>query len=78
MNASASTRADTEIAVEDFGHSRVAEGIRRLLHRQGVGMLTNDALSDLLAMLIEDEQLMQELNARNRAIYAARSTHRTR
>jgi hypothetical protein len=64
------TRADREIAIEDFGRSRVAEAVTRLHRRHGLGILTSDALDELLAMLEADAELQDRLNAANRALSA--------
>jgi hypothetical protein len=64
------TRADREIAIEDFGRSRVAEAVTRLHRRHGLGILTPDALDELLAMLEADAELQDRLNAANRALSA--------
>jgi hypothetical protein len=69
-------RADREIAIEDFGRSRVAEAVSRLHRKQGLGILTSDALDDLLSMLKADEALQQRLNADSRAMYGNRIASR--
>lgn len=61
------TRADREIAVEDFGPSRVREGIITLHRRSGLRMLTDEALDALLQMLVSDARFSERLNAENRA-----------
>jgi hypothetical protein len=69
-------RADREIAIEDFGRSRVAEAVSRLHRKQGLGMLTSDALDELLSMLEADYALQQRLNADSRALYAEHASSR--
>lgn len=62
------TRADRELAVEKYGRIRVLDGINRLFRHNGLGMLTPDALDDLLRGLQADAATEQRINAANRSI----------
>jgi hypothetical protein len=66
------TRADRELAIEDFGRNRVQEGVLRLFLKRGrrLGILTDDAVDELLSDLMADAQLAERIKAANRELRA--------
>lgn len=61
------TRADTEIAIEDFGRSRMAGALNRLFRKHGVGILKDEYADQMLAMLRADEREDERIRAANLA-----------
>jgi len=64
-------RSFVEHEINEHGHTRVMDGVRRLYNERGLNILADVALAELLAMLKADEAYSDKLSAESRSNYIA-------